>query len=387
MAADRADYFFFNPDYINDAHRPTLSLSYKNKMGGLITTDKSTRLKLPPFFSNLLPEGSLRDYLAKHAGVHPEREFFLLSALGQDLPGAITVKAFKEYSPLQEALPDKKLPGATNAYRFSLAGIQLKFSALMDKKGRLTIPAHGVGGEWIIKLPSMRFSNVPENEYSMMMLAKMIGIDVPEVQLISLKNVQHFPDDLQKMGDYAFAIRRFDRPAIGQKIHIEDFAQIFGLYPHEKYEKGSYKNIAEVIWRETAEQGIVEFIRRLIFNTFIGNADMHFKNWSFIYRNTRDPSLSPAYDFVSTIAYIPDEQMALNFVKTKNINSLSLESLEYLSNKAGLPQHLIRHTALDFVDQFKNAWQNESAHLPLNEMFIDTINRNLKKIPLYNKSS
>ena len=32
----------------------------------------------PPFFSNLLPEGRLRTYLANKAGVSEVREFFLL---------------------------------------------------------------------------------------------------------------------------------------------------------------------------------------------------------------------------------------------------------------------------------------------------------------------
>ena len=38
--------------------------------------------------------------------------------------------------------------------RFSLAGVQLKFSALMGRHGGLTIPASGMGGDWIVKLPS-----------------------------------------------------------------------------------------------------------------------------------------------------------------------------------------------------------------------------------------
>jgi serine/threonine-protein kinase HipA len=50
-----------------------------------------------------------------------------------------------------------------------------------------------------------------------------------------------------------------------------------------KYERASYRNIAEVLWAETGEAGIVEFIRRLVFNALIGNADMHLKNWSLIY--------------------------------------------------------------------------------------------------------
>ncbi|WP_353172784.1 hypothetical protein, partial [Paracandidimonas soli] len=33
------------------------------------------------------------------------------------------------------------------------------------------------------------------------------------------------------MGGKAFVIERFDRTDDGRKIHIEDFAQVFGVYP------------------------------------------------------------------------------------------------------------------------------------------------------------
>jgi serine/threonine-protein kinase HipA len=75
---------------------------------------------------------------------------------------------------------------------------------------------------------------------------------------------------------------------------------------------------ARVLWIETGEAGIVEFVRGLVFNALIGNADMHLKNWSLIYLNARDAQLSPAYDYVSTIAYLPDDALALKLVNTKN---------------------------------------------------------------------
>ena len=63
-----------------------------------------------------------------------------------------------------------------NVLRFSLAGIQLKFSAIIEGRGGLTIPARGMGGSWIVKLPSREFEGVPENEFSMMTLARHIGM-------------------------------------------------------------------------------------------------------------------------------------------------------------------------------------------------------------------
>src|SRR5664279_2368664 len=88
--ADR-QIFAFEQDYINDPQRPTLSLSFKGSTGGLVTAVRPVGRRVPPFFSNLLPEGHLRTYLAERAGVKAEREFFLLAVLGADLSGAVTV--------------------------------------------------------------------------------------------------------------------------------------------------------------------------------------------------------------------------------------------------------------------------------------------------------
>ena len=91
----------------------------------------------------------MRNYQAERAGVNPEREFYLLWALGNDLPGAITITpADGEMWPIE--IDDGEQPHE-NALRFSLAGVQLKFSAVSDAAGGLTIPASGAGGSWIVK--------------------------------------------------------------------------------------------------------------------------------------------------------------------------------------------------------------------------------------------
>src|SRR2546427_8397209 len=90
LAGDR-QLFAFEQAYIDDPKRPILSLSFKGSTGGLVTQTRPTGRRVPPFFSNLLPEGHLREYLAKRANVNPEREFFLLAVLGADLPGALVI--------------------------------------------------------------------------------------------------------------------------------------------------------------------------------------------------------------------------------------------------------------------------------------------------------
>ncbi|GGB74391.1 type II toxin-antitoxin system HipA family toxin [Shewanella inventionis] len=255
--------FAFMDSYIHDESRPVLGLGFKDSLGGLLTHFKPTQTKLTPFFSNLLPEETMRNYLAERAGVNPAREFFLLWVLGQDLAGAITVEpADGEALPPnvhQDIEDETKTDGPM---RFSLAGVQLKFSAVQQANGGLTIPATGQGGSWIVKLPSSRFEAVPENEYSMMELARMLRMDVPETQLLPINRIANIPNGIGKFGDSAFVIKRFDR-ADGQAVHIEDFAQVFGVYPQDKYKKASMRNIAQVIGIEGQDEDIAEFTRRL----------------------------------------------------------------------------------------------------------------------------
>ena len=379
--------FAFMDSYINDESRPVLGLGFKDSLGGLLTSFKPTQNKLTPFFSNLLPEETMRNYLAERAGVNPAREFFLLWVLGQDLAGAITVEPADG-----EALPPNVHQGIEDEtkidapMRFSLAGVQLKFSAVQQANGGLTIPATGKGGSWIVKLPSSRFDAVPENEYSMMELARLLGMDVPETQLLSINQIANIPDGIGKFGDafknaQAFVIKRFDR-AGDQAVHIEDFAQVFGVYPQDKYKKASMRNIAQVIGIEGQDEDIAEFTRRLVFNTLIGNADMHLKNWSVIYKDKRTASIAPAYDFVSTIPYIPDDSASLKVSRSKKFSDFTLDELSHLAAKAMLPEKLVLDTAKQTVACFHEVWAKEKAHLPLTKSVIEAIETHLRSIPL-----
>ncbi len=374
--------FAFTDAYVNDESRPVLGLGFKDSLGGLLTNFKPTQTRLTPFFSNLLPEETMRNYLAERAGVNPAREFFLLWVLGQDLAGAITVEPVDG-----EALPPdrhQEIEDETQyeaPMRFSLAGVQLKFSAVQHANGGLAIPATGQGGSWIVKLPSSRFEAVPENEYSMMELARMLGMDVPEIRLLSINQIANIPKGIGTFGNSAFAIKRFDR-ADGQAIHIEDFAQVFGVYPQDKYKKASMRNIAQVIGIEGQEEDIAEFTRRLVFNTLIGNADMHLKNWSVIYKDKRTASIAPAYDFVSTIPYIPDDSSSLKVSRSKKFSDFSLDELSHLAAKSMLPEKLVLDTAKQTVAGFNEVWAKEKAHLPLTKSMIEAIEKHLRSIPL-----
>jgi serine/threonine-protein kinase HipA len=378
--------FAFNQDYIDDPDRATLSLSFKDQFGELVTNFKPVQQVVPPFFSNLLPEGPLRKYLAERAGVNVQHEFFLLWMLGRDLPGALSVHPAEgeELPPQVEAeiTPAKR----SNMLRFSLAGVQLKFSALNNglKAGGLVIPAEGVGGSWIVKLPSQQYAGVPENEYSMMTIAKAMGMNVPDLHLLGLDAIDGLPEGIGELKGQAVAIKRFDRSGKGP-VHIEDFSQVFSVYPDGKYQHATYRRIASVLGIETGDAEIAEFIRRLVFSTLIGNADMHLKNWSLIYTDGRTPALSPAYDLVSTIPYIADENMALKYSRTKKMAEFSKDELKHLAAKARLSEKLVLDTAAETISRFKQIWSEQKTKLPLEKKVVEMVDAHAASVPIYSE--
>lgn len=373
--------FAFNEAYIANSNRATLSLGFKDQYGELLTEFRPYQTRLMPFFSHLLPEEKMRDYLAARAGVNPEREFFLLWALGRDLPGAVTVRPAEgddwppeASNPLddaaRQAMEEKML-------RFSLAGVQLKFSAIEGARGGLTIPAKGVGGSWIVKLPSDKYEGIPENEYSMMTLARMIGMRVPAVELVAMKDIGGLPEEISAMSGKAFVIERFDRLSDGSAVHMEDFAQIFGVYPKDKYKKASAANIAKVIAIESDQEDIREYVRRLTFNTLIGNADMHLKNWSVYYPDRRTARLAPAYDFLSTIPYLPDNSAALKYSRTSRFDEFNEDELVHLAGRAGVPKALVLEVAEKTIELFHQYWHAEKNNLPIYRDAVTEIDRHL----------
>ncbi|MCL9758063.1 HipA N-terminal domain-containing protein [Frankia sp. AiPa1] len=77
MLRQRGDHtvFSFVESYLADDLRPVLGLRFEENLAG----SYSSALRLPRWFSNLLPEGPLRDWIAADRGVAVEREMELLA--------------------------------------------------------------------------------------------------------------------------------------------------------------------------------------------------------------------------------------------------------------------------------------------------------------------
>jgi serine/threonine-protein kinase HipA len=380
---DDRNVFTFDPAYEADPNRPVLSLGFKAAAGGL-DIPRPTHVKLPPFFSNLLPEGHLRDYLAARGRVKSVREFCLLALLGEDLPGAVVVRSELEGPWTPRVHPSSAAAERDSPLRFSLAGIQLKFSALMESEGGLTIPAQGAGGDWIVKLPSSNYQNVPEHEHVMLDLAAAVGLAVPEHRLVEIADIKGLPDDIGPFqGRAALAVMRFDRGPGGQRIHSEDFGQVFRLYPDNRYGKASSENIGRVLWAEAGMNSSLEFVRRLAFMVLTGNADMHVKNWSVRYLDGRAAELAPAYDLIGTVVYLPsDKELGLSLGGEKAMSAIDLGAFDRFAEGVGLPVAAVRAAVRDTVHQFRQVWKEHPAVGRLPKDQREALEAHMQSVPV-----
>lgn len=184
--------------------------------------------------------------------------------------------------------------------RTTLSGVQVKISLGLKVK-RATLQLAVGPGRYILKPQTQAFPALPQNEHATMLLASRLGIETPPSGLVRLSD-----------GTLAYLVARFDRPAGGGKLGQEDFCQLAELPPKEKYD-GSAELCARLVRRHASEPLIelVKLFRLLVFSWWMGNGDMHLKNFSLL----RDPNglhrLSPAYDQVCTRLVIADDDLAL----------------------------------------------------------------------------
>lgn len=372
--------FRLTDSYRDSLNRPILGQVFEDDLAHV----HRARMRLPPFFSNLLPEGQLRALVANQIDMAPEREFFLLARLGEDLPGAVRALPATDLSDVPTTpAPSPEGREQSEKLKFSLAGVQLKLSMLREGRG-MTLPASGQGGDWIVKLPGAAYTGVPENEYATMNWARLVGIEVPETALIPVADLRGLPDKLATENGLAFAVRRFDRPAPDSRIHIEDFAQVRDLYPdyRHKYLSTNYETIGKTILKIAGSESFDEFIRRLTFAVVSANADAHIKNWSFIYRDPRKAALSPAYDLVATIEFIENDALALNLAKTKAWDQISMDRFVVFAERVGADPAAVVAIVRDTVQRATDLWKEVKADFPVSPLLAERLELHWKRSPL-----
>jgi len=370
---DEKTLFVVDQSYFDyGSGRPILSLSLGRPGDEDVTQallrderHKSSFVKAPPFFSNLLPEGGLRRRIAAELKTHEDREFDMLVALGRDLPGGavLTPAETPELIKNHRGSAFAAVPSVPPELKFSLGGMQMKFS-MLRKNDRFTLPsAMEELGDYIVKPPSNDYEGLPMIEAASMTLARAVGIEVPDVMLvepeqIDLKNLSGFRE-----GEPFYAVQRFDRTSNAGRRHIEDFAQVFNLRTNQKYGHANYELIGRTLLQYAGGiEDVREMARRLAFNVLMGNGDAHVKNWSLLYEDPRRPRLAPAYDLVPTIAYMPtDQTVALNMGGIRDFKEISLETFDKFLQRIGLLDRVRKDVIDTVVDTGRNilvAWED-----------------------------
>lgn len=378
-------------DWEEARQRPRLGVDFLRKPGATAT---STGV-LPAWFENLLPEpgSALRERLCSAHQVRSADSFGLLKMIGGDLSGAVEVRGRGE-ARAQPVGSGGSASGGTSELeaklRFSLAGMQLKFSMSMIND-RLALGASDGGAQWIVKLPGSQYPELPSVETATMTWAKNAGFDVPEHFVVETSALEGIPQSWTAEIPLAFAVRRFDRRDDGSKVHHEDLCQVLNLLPSAKYGgvgavQVTFDGLLRLINDVAGEASAREAAQRLGFVIASGNDDMHLKNWSLLWGNAERPGLTPCYDLVSTVSWRDKHgwgvsggpQLALSVGRAKRFARLQAQTLDILSAKSSLSWAATE--VLAGIERAKDAFSSSRPEMP--ELMIHALETHWQNVPL-----
>ena len=109
---------------------------------------------------------------------------------------------------------------------------------------------------------------------------------------------------------------------------------------------------------------------------------MHLKNWTLLYEDGRTPKISPAYDFVSTIAYLDDFTMALSVSKEKDVRKFDLELLARFAAKIPVPERQILDAAMQTAERIVNTWPQIREASVMNPEAQERVTKRMQLFPL-----
>ena len=292
---------------------------------------------LPAFFQNLLPEGVFRDHVARVRGCDPKDHFEMLAACGADLPGNVYARPVElsrdelaQYVTQNQDALEMTVTADPMDQGVSLSGVQPKLGVIRQGE-RYVGRTRDHDTHIIAKLPVVGQPLLPELEALSLQLAQVVGVTVCEAYLEPLAHLaaEHGYDlgDADAQTQF-LAVVRYDRQP-GRRIHCEDFAQVLGGMPEQKYQVATYLDVAAVLmaFPSLGEPAVHELLRRMAVNEMLGNPDMHLKNMGLIYPDGRTPVLAPAYDIVAYAAYHPCQGHAMRIMPTDMMPRSVVKSL------------------------------------------------------------
>jgi serine/threonine-protein kinase HipA len=278
---------------------------------------------LAPIFEMNLPEGALRERLrlacAKATGSFDDID--LLSTVGRSQIGRIRYTGMGDE--LDEAVPFQSVDEILTSRRggelyrdlterfassSGVSGVQPKVlirdeNTFTGGAAKSRFPASFRGATHIVKFFDLaKHPHLAANEYFCLKAAETAGLTVP-------------PYYLAEDGG-ALVMERFDLRPDGTYRGFEDFCVLNGRRTDQKY-SGSYETRVMRRFQQFADstasvEESLQLFKLIVFNCAIRNGDAHLKNFGVLYDDVQGAAhLAPAYDLVTTTAYIPKDRMAL----------------------------------------------------------------------------
>ena len=366
LTRERNDTVFrYDPRYI-DADLPPVATTLPLTRSIVSLTGGA----LPPFFTNLLPEGVRLLGLKDRTKTSLDDEMTLLLAVGRDCVGDVAV--------VPEGEDPDASPEETVAYNVEdlfrraqaaedptgLSGVQEKVSSSM-----LTLPIKGAEGPAILKFAPPRLPLLVENEHFFLQMAQGCGLRAAHSRIV--------PDD---QGRVALWVDRFDRVRYGsgwRRLAQEDGCQLVGAYPSQKYTI-SVQAIARAFIDHSAVPLVAlgNLLSQLAFSYLVGNGDQHAKNLS-LGATPQGMMPTPAYDVLSPLFYPgQDHRMALK-MDGKDDRWKRTRFVEFFG-RYGLPEGAV-HRALDRLCDASPPWIERLEEIGFDARTTERVRREIVK--------
>ena len=323
---------------------------------------------LPPFFTNLLPEGRRLAALQRAAKTSGDDDLTLLLATGADTVGDVAVvphgRPAESPRPLvhtDEPVDFAALLADYGIDPVGIPGAQDKLSA-----GMITLPGLAASGApAIIKLNPPDYPFAVQNEGYFLRMARGLGLPVVEAAIVS-----------DATGTAGLVVRRFDRDQ-GLRA-VEDACQLLGRYPSDKYLM-SAEEVATAVADACAARPVAlrNVFLQFAFAWLIGNGDLHAKNVSVLQAPSGEWRVAPMYDVLSTLPY-RDHTMALSI--GGRVDGLIRGHLVDFGRGLGLPAGVVER-ALDTALRATASLDDDLAAgaLPFNAALTRDIRRQLSR--------
>lgn len=314
--------FVYEESWLASARVRPLSLSLP------ITPDRTVAgPAVANFFDNLLPDDErIRRRVSARFRVGSTDVFELLQAIGRDCVGAVQLLPPEqpptgfdrvEYEAMDDQAVARHLRGVaaepglggdqdSDDLRISIAGAQEK-TALLRVDSQWCRPLGATPTTHILKLPlglvggrRLDLSHSVYNEWLCAKLLREMGLPV------AVTDIATFGDET------VLAVERFDRQWIGgpdaetrwiARIPQEDFCQVLGVSPHNKYESQQGPGMAQCLQvlrsSRAAAADICHFLCAQLAFWLLAATDGHAKNFSIFLLPGGGYRMTPLYDVIS----------------------------------------------------------------------------------------